>query len=263
MSFGERRQRFGLDRILAGGGDPAPYPPGFLARMRERARQEQEANPPQRKEKFMPQMATRPSRPARPTVIDPETLADGVKTFGSKPREIANLEYIPAGLVMTDLNGNRMIHVRKADALGRTGVMWFATPGHEAPASLGMPIYADPNDPTRTVGHTSGEPWTAEDLLYAANKLVHLPGHTNLRAWVNEAEDHVERAQRACRVLVHLAARAGSLQGAAEATADGHDLVAMITGANLLGQGEVERLIMWRGPIPGVEDRHGRGGHAA
>lgn len=203
----------------------------------------------------MPPITTRPARPARPAVLDPEILADGVRTFGAKPREIANLEYVAAGLIMTDLNGHRMIDVRKPDAMGRTGKMVMPTPGQAVPARINIPIYADPDDRTRTLGVTTGDPWTAEDLLFSATKLRVPPTQAQMRAWVSAADGHVDRAQRACRLLVHLATHeAGSMQAAAETTADGQDLVRMITDANLLGPGEVDRLITWRGKIPGYDD---------
>lgn len=199
----------------------------------------------------MQPLTTRPTRPARPAVIDPETLADGVRSFGMKPREIADLQYIKAGLVLTDLLGNRTIHVRVPDALGRTGLMWYPTPGHEAPKSLGMPVFADMDDPTRTSGAVTGDPWTAEDLLFAATRLQAPDNLAHMRPWVNAAETSDDRAFRACRFLIQLGKRAGSLQAAVETTAGGRDLLQAIASTDLLGPGECDRLAVWRGPIPG------------
>lgn len=79
------------------------------------------------------------AKTAKPT---PRAIEQASKLLGVPEREIANVEDSPAGTIITQTDGSRLIDVTVPDAEGKTGLMFLVAPTD--PYRGSFPVYAWP-----------------------------------------------------------------------------------------------------------------------
>lgn len=105
------------------------------------------------------------TRPPRPRIIPPALLDYASKMTSTRRSDIEDVIETDAGIIVhfPDGRANIVVPDSKPDALGQTGALFYSTPTHPKPPRNAK-VYVAPE----SVG--SLEPWTIEDLAYAASK---------------------------------------------------------------------------------------------